>query len=426
MKVTLIGHATLLVEMEGLRCLMDPVLQDPFEEGAVVSCPKREVAFDKLPPVDLVIISHRHLDHFDIPTLARLPRKCEVMCPRDHAIAYVLQELGFSRVHQVDSMSIREFPGYEMAITRSENRDCEEFGVLFKDKSGTFWNQVDSMPSPQTLQMTRERYGTVDLHFSMYASQNLSFFDDRGTGFPYKMHGYNLGNVLQLRPRMAVPGSGGFRFSDEFDWCNRFLFPVSREQFVEDLRRLEPSIETCLANPGDEFIIQKGKVQHRKGASPFVRMVEDDTHRTRFDPTAPIPPLVDQNPQGYPAERLTRAVEELGEGLAAWFRTGQASGDAVLAEHQKHRVRYLLRVVCSRTGACGATASSSGRRKRRWKWGRRRARRRTRCTRLPPRRSPPGWLARRASSTCAGTRAGSRRCTRWRAPGIGRRWSPGR
>ena len=40
MKVTLLGHASVLVEMNGATCLMDPVFFDPFEEGAVVSCPE--------------------------------------------------------------------------------------------------------------------------------------------------------------------------------------------------------------------------------------------------------------------------------------------------------------------------------------------------------------------------------------------------
>jgi L-ascorbate metabolism protein UlaG (beta-lactamase superfamily) len=41
MRITLLGHAALLVELAGATCLMDPVFFDPFEEGAVVSCPRR-------------------------------------------------------------------------------------------------------------------------------------------------------------------------------------------------------------------------------------------------------------------------------------------------------------------------------------------------------------------------------------------------
>ncbi len=71
MKVTLLGHASVLVEMEGATCLMDPIFFDPFEEGAVVSCPKRVVHLARLPPVDTLIVSHRHPDHL---TCRRWPR----------------------------------------------------------------------------------------------------------------------------------------------------------------------------------------------------------------------------------------------------------------------------------------------------------------------------------------------------------------
>ncbi len=60
MRVTLLGHAALLVEMGPMTILMDPVLQDPFEDGIVVSCPKREIDVQRLPPVDVIILSHRH------------------------------------------------------------------------------------------------------------------------------------------------------------------------------------------------------------------------------------------------------------------------------------------------------------------------------------------------------------------------------
>ena len=41
MRVTLLGHASALAELDGATCLMDPVLADPFEEGTVASCPNR-------------------------------------------------------------------------------------------------------------------------------------------------------------------------------------------------------------------------------------------------------------------------------------------------------------------------------------------------------------------------------------------------
>ena len=54
MKVTLLGHATVIVEASGTTLLMDPVFFDPFEEGAVVSCPRRTVCLERLPSIDIV------------------------------------------------------------------------------------------------------------------------------------------------------------------------------------------------------------------------------------------------------------------------------------------------------------------------------------------------------------------------------------
>jgi L-ascorbate metabolism protein UlaG (beta-lactamase superfamily) len=65
-KVTLLGHATVLVETGPMRILMDPVLQDPFENGMVVSCPKRVIDLDRLGPIDVVVLSHRHPDHLSV------------------------------------------------------------------------------------------------------------------------------------------------------------------------------------------------------------------------------------------------------------------------------------------------------------------------------------------------------------------------
>ncbi len=56
MQVTLLGHATVLVETGPMRILMDPVLQDPFESGMVVSCPKRAIDVDALMLADGVPI----------------------------------------------------------------------------------------------------------------------------------------------------------------------------------------------------------------------------------------------------------------------------------------------------------------------------------------------------------------------------------
>ena len=346
MKVTLLGHASVLVEMDGATCLMDPVFRDPFEEGAVVSCPKREVYVERLPKIDVLILSHAHLDHFDIPSLARVSRKVDVLCPKDHTILYVLKELGFTNVHDTEPNTVIQFPTYELMTTRSSVSNVIEFGILFKDKTGSFWNQVDTVAMPETVADVRARAGgTVDLMFAMHASQKFDFFQSRSTEFPYDMHQLNLNTVLATKPRMAVPGAAGFRFAGPIAWCNAFMFPMSREQFVADLRTLDPAIETTIANPGDMYEVDRGAVRHRRAASKAARMIEDDTALIRFDPTAAVPPLTDTNPGEYPEEHISQTVDATLAAFHEYVRASYAAPDPVFAAYRKLRATYAVDVV---------------------------------------------------------------------------------
>ncbi|WP_427026514.1 MBL fold metallo-hydrolase (plasmid) [Aureimonas ureilytica] len=75
LRVTMVGHATLLVQVAGLNILTDPVWSERVSPFSFIG-PKRVVApgiaFDALPPIDLVLLSHNHYDHLDVETLARL------------------------------------------------------------------------------------------------------------------------------------------------------------------------------------------------------------------------------------------------------------------------------------------------------------------------------------------------------------------
>jgi L-ascorbate metabolism protein UlaG (beta-lactamase superfamily) len=75
LRVTFVGHATVLIQTAGLNILTDPIWSErAFMVGW--AGPKRVtppgIAFEDLPPIDLVLVSHNHYDHMDLPTLARL------------------------------------------------------------------------------------------------------------------------------------------------------------------------------------------------------------------------------------------------------------------------------------------------------------------------------------------------------------------
>lgn len=75
LRVSFVGHATMLLQTEGLNILTDPVWSDRASPLAFAG-PKRVnppgIAFENLPPIDVVLLSHNHYDHFDLRTLSRL------------------------------------------------------------------------------------------------------------------------------------------------------------------------------------------------------------------------------------------------------------------------------------------------------------------------------------------------------------------
>jgi L-ascorbate metabolism protein UlaG (beta-lactamase superfamily) len=95
-RISFVGHATLLLQTAGMNVLTDPFWSERASPFTFIG-PRRVndpgVAFDALPPIDAILVSHCHYDHLDVATLSRLTatHRCRVVTPlgndaimRDH------------------------------------------------------------------------------------------------------------------------------------------------------------------------------------------------------------------------------------------------------------------------------------------------------------------------------------------------------
>ena len=76
--VTWVGHASTLLQLGPLNVLTDPMWSErasPLRFAGPRRWVRPGIAFDDLPPLDLVVLSHDHYDHFDRRTLRRIVRR---------------------------------------------------------------------------------------------------------------------------------------------------------------------------------------------------------------------------------------------------------------------------------------------------------------------------------------------------------------
>jgi L-ascorbate metabolism protein UlaG (beta-lactamase superfamily) len=77
LRVTFVNHSTVLLQMDGVNLLTDPVWSVRVSPVSFAG-PRRHrppgLRFEDLPPIDAVLVSHNHYDHMDVPTLRRLAR----------------------------------------------------------------------------------------------------------------------------------------------------------------------------------------------------------------------------------------------------------------------------------------------------------------------------------------------------------------
>ena len=124
--ITYIGHATTLIEMDGIRLLTDPILRDR------VSLLKRRgpsVDPSLYQNIDAVLISHLHYDHLDLPSLRMIGVDVPLIVPRGSARLF--HRNGFQVVKEIRRGSIVTIGGLMVKATYARHNSFRfPFGLI--------------------------------------------------------------------------------------------------------------------------------------------------------------------------------------------------------------------------------------------------------------------------------------------------------
>ncbi|MDE2252392.1 MAG: MBL fold metallo-hydrolase [Gammaproteobacteria bacterium] len=144
LRATWLGHSTVLVEIDGLRVLTDPVW-GPRASPTRFAGPKRfqpaPVELRELPPLDLVLVSHDHYDHLDYPTIRKLRRQ-DVPFVTSLGVGAHLEAWGVrpERIVELDWWESHQLPGTGLTVTAAPAQHFS--GRSLNDRNATLWSSM--------------------------------------------------------------------------------------------------------------------------------------------------------------------------------------------------------------------------------------------------------------------------------------------
>ena len=144
LRATWLGHSTVLIEIDGVRVLTDPVWGSRASPARFAG-PKRfqpiPVSLRKLPPLDAIVVSHDHYDHLDYPSIREL-RKHDVPFVTSLGVGAHLEYWGVppERIIELDWWETYCVPGSGVTITAAPSQHFS--GRSLGDRNATLWSSM--------------------------------------------------------------------------------------------------------------------------------------------------------------------------------------------------------------------------------------------------------------------------------------------
>ncbi len=142
-----IGHATWALRLAGKLIVIDPIWSRSIG-GAVRRLVAPGVALEAMPAIDLVLVTHDHRDHMDLPTIRRLPREALYVVPLGNGPRLDkpnVVELDWWQTHEVGELAITLVPARHWSMRMPWNRNATLWGgYVIRGPEGTAYHSGDT------------------------------------------------------------------------------------------------------------------------------------------------------------------------------------------------------------------------------------------------------------------------------------------
>ncbi|HET6657991.1 MAG TPA: MBL fold metallo-hydrolase [Gaiellaceae bacterium] len=228
-----VGHSTVLVELDGVRLLTDPLLR----ERVVMLRRSEPLDLESLEDLDAVLISHVHYDHLDLGSLRKLQSAKALVMPRGGAslvrrrFSAPVHELAAGEAIEIGSLTVQAVPA-EHDSSRLFGKKTEALGyVVSGSKRLYFLGDTDLFPA------LAEAAPDTDVAFVPIWGWGPSL----GTGHLDPQRAAEA--VALIQPRIAVPIHWGTYYPVTVRKSARGFLQTPVTEFAEAAEELAPAVE---------------------------------------------------------------------------------------------------------------------------------------------------------------------------------------
>jgi N-acyl-phosphatidylethanolamine-hydrolysing phospholipase D len=254
--VTWVGHATLLVQMDHVSFLTDPIWADrasPVSFAGPRRFVKPGLALEALPPIDFVVVSHNHYDHLNLESLVALAERSTAtrfFVPLGNGP--LLAEAGISRVTELDWGESQVHAGVEIFCLptqhwskrslRDDNRAlCSSWAVVGPERRFYFAGDTGYFDGFARI---GEAFGGFDL-----AAVPIGAYEPSA-----------MMRASHMNPEEAVQAAGDLR-AERAVGMHYGTFDLSDEPLDEPPRRFRAAAEAQGREPGAAWILKIGETR---------------------------------------------------------------------------------------------------------------------------------------------------------------------
>jgi L-ascorbate metabolism protein UlaG (beta-lactamase superfamily) len=247
-RVVYLGHASVLLELQGTRILTDPLLFDRVFHLVRRSSP---VAVEHRVDIDAVLISHNHWDHLDLRSLRRLGRETRIITPL--GVGAMLRRSGYSNLEELRDGEETQVGPVRVQATHANHiggrplvsvaTACSGYLVQGRQKI-LFFGDTDFFPG------MAEIANDLDVALVPVAGWGPTLGDGH-------MDPQQAAEALDLlRPRIAVPIHWGTFYPFGLRQLGRAAGHDPAHRFSQLAANLAPRVEVHILSPGEALALE--------------------------------------------------------------------------------------------------------------------------------------------------------------------------